>query len=112
MPELGFSEQQLSARSSASGIRAREASPNSVSYAPESNFSLFSSTSASADRCSFASDAHDRDSFASEHSSVNLHFLAFIQNVCAYFGMEPLVHALFNLIIQCAFQLGGILTLK
>ncbi|GLT93505.1 hypothetical protein SLE2022_112950 [Rubroshorea leprosula] len=48
--------------------KARDSSPDSVIFTLESNFSLFSSASASVDRCSFASDAHDRDSFASELS--------------------------------------------
>nr|AGN88925.1 remorin-1 protein [Dimocarpus longan] len=51
-----------------SGYRARDASPDSVIFTLESNFSLFSSASASVDRCSFASDAHDHDSLASEIS--------------------------------------------
>ncbi|KAK1555816.1 hypothetical protein Q3G72_031629 [Acer saccharum] len=61
MPE----QQQRSMRS---GYRARDASPDSVIFTLESNFSLFSSASASVDRCSFASDAHDHDSLASEIS--------------------------------------------
>ncbi|KAJ0086810.1 hypothetical protein Patl1_08934 [Pistacia atlantica] len=64
MPELGFQDQ----RSMRSGFRARDASPDSVIFTLESNFSLFSSASASVDRCSFASDAHDHDSLASEIS--------------------------------------------
>ncbi|XP_054799657.1 uncharacterized protein LOC129304055 [Prosopis cineraria] len=58
MPELGFQERSLS----------RDCSPDSVIFTLESNFSLFSSASASVDRCSFASDAHDHDSLASETS--------------------------------------------
>ncbi|KAF2324371.1 hypothetical protein GH714_013182 [Hevea brasiliensis] len=58
MPELMYRDQS----SSRSGFRARDASPDSVIFTLESNFSLFSSASASVDRCSFASDAHDRDS--------------------------------------------------
>ncbi|CAK7347533.1 unnamed protein product [Dovyalis caffra] len=54
--------------SSRSGFRARDASPDSVIFTLESNFSLFSSASASVDRCSFASDAHDHESLASEIS--------------------------------------------
>lgn len=50
------------------GFGARDASPDSVIFTLESNFSLFSSATASVDRCSFASDAHDRDSLASETS--------------------------------------------
>ncbi|XP_044510270.1 uncharacterized protein LOC123228854 [Mangifera indica] len=64
MPELGFPDQ----RSMRSGFRARDASPDSVIFTLESNFSLFSSASASVDRCSFASDAQDHDSLASEIS--------------------------------------------
>ncbi|XVE70092.1 hypothetical protein DITRI_Ditri10aG0043700 [Diplodiscus trichospermus] len=64
MAELGFQEQS----SVRSGYRARDASPDSVIFTPESNFSLLSSASASVDRCSFASDAHDHDSLASELS--------------------------------------------
>lgn len=75
MPEIGFQEQQqqqvVSSRSPGL-LRAhhRDASPDSVIFTLESNFSLFSSASASVDRCSFASDAHDHDSFASEISLV------------------------------------------
>ncbi|MED6145947.1 hypothetical protein PIB30_116798 [Stylosanthes scabra] len=43
-------------------------SPDSVIFTLESNLSFFSSASASVERCSFASDAHDRDSLASELS--------------------------------------------
>ncbi|XP_044474494.1 uncharacterized protein LOC123202604 [Mangifera indica] len=68
MPELGFQDR----RSMRSGYRAREASPDSVTFTPESNFSLFSSASASVDRCSFGSDAHDHDSLASE---ISLHLV-------------------------------------
>ncbi|KAB1220233.1 hypothetical protein CJ030_MR3G017057 [Morella rubra] len=51
------------------GVSARDSSPDSVIFTLESNFcSLFSSASASVDRCSFASDAHDRDSLTSEIS--------------------------------------------
>ncbi|KAL5558837.1 hypothetical protein UlMin_035048 [Ulmus minor] len=65
MPELGFQDQRSSARS---GFGARDASPDSVIFTLESNLSLFSSASASVDRCSFASDAHDHDSIVSEIS--------------------------------------------
>ncbi|GAV72605.1 Remorin_C domain-containing protein [Cephalotus follicularis] len=69
MPELGFQEQQTSSSSLRSGYsRARDASPDSVIFTLESNFSLFSSASASVDRCSFTSDVHDHDSFASDFS--------------------------------------------
>ncbi|GKV04621.1 hypothetical protein SLEP1_g16764 [Rubroshorea leprosula] len=64
MAEVGFHERS----SVRSGYRARDASPDSVIFTLESNFSLFSSASASVDRCSFASDAHDHDSLASEIS--------------------------------------------
>ncbi|PSS19748.1 Remorin, C-terminal protein [Actinidia chinensis var. chinensis] len=64
MAELGLEDrnQQISR------FRARDFSPDSVIFTAESNFSLFSSASASVDRCSFASDAHDRDSLVSEIS--------------------------------------------
>ncbi|XP_022768753.1 uncharacterized protein LOC111312601 isoform X2 [Durio zibethinus] len=64
MAELGFQEQS----SLRSGYGVRDASPDSVIFTLESNFSLFSSASASVDRCSFASDAHDHYSLASELS--------------------------------------------
>ena len=70
MPELGFQEQSSSAPETRSGFRARDASPDSVIFTLESNLSLFSSASASVDRCSFASDAHDHDSIVSEISLV------------------------------------------
>ncbi|XP_057973888.1 uncharacterized protein LOC131161890 [Malania oleifera] len=65
MPEPGFQDQNLSLRSS---LRPRDASPDSVIFTLESNFSVFSSASASVDRCSFASDGHDQDSLVSEIS--------------------------------------------
>ncbi|XP_040995611.1 uncharacterized protein LOC121241829 [Juglans microcarpa x Juglans regia] len=67
MPGMGFQGQTSS---TGAGSRARNASsPDSVILTLESNFcSLFSSASASVERCSFASDAHDRDSLASEIS--------------------------------------------
>ncbi|TQD86976.1 hypothetical protein C1H46_027490 [Malus baccata] len=49
------------------GFRVRDPSPDSVIFALESNFSLFSSASASVDRCSFDRD----DSTASEISPQN-----------------------------------------
>lgn len=61
--------------------KTRDSSPDSVIFTLESNFSLFSSASASVDRCSFASDAHDRDSFASELSLVRQSSLC----LCALF---------------------------
>ncbi|KAJ4701743.1 Remorin-1 protein [Melia azedarach] len=69
MPELAFQDQ----RSMRSAYRARDSSPDSVIFTLESNFSLFSSASASVDRCSFASDAHDHESLASE---ISLHLAA------------------------------------
>ncbi|KAA8537761.1 hypothetical protein F0562_027659 [Nyssa sinensis] len=64
MPELGFQDQNLLRL----GYRARDVSPDSVIFTVESNFSLFSSASASVDRCSFASDVHDHESLVSEIS--------------------------------------------
>ncbi|KAK4383440.1 hypothetical protein Sango_2775700 [Sesamum angolense] len=54
MPEPGFQDLR-------SGLRARDISPDSVIFTAESNFSLFSSASASVERCSFASDVPDQD---------------------------------------------------
>ncbi|KAJ8772896.1 hypothetical protein K2173_028073 [Erythroxylum novogranatense] len=65
MPDLGYQEQRPSRSALA---RPRDASPDSVIFTLDSNFTLFSSASASVDRCSFASDAHDQDSLASEFS--------------------------------------------
>ncbi|KAK8624298.1 hypothetical protein V6N13_065645 [Hibiscus sabdariffa] len=65
MAELSFQDQN-SVRSS---YIARDSSPDSVIFTRESNFSVFSSASASVDRSSFASDAaRDRDSLVSELS--------------------------------------------
>ncbi|XP_057470063.1 uncharacterized protein LOC130759024 isoform X2 [Actinidia eriantha] len=58
MPELGFEHQNQQRP----GFRTRDVSPDSVI------FTIFSSASGSVDRCSFASDVHDHDSFASEAS--------------------------------------------
>lgn len=58
-----------------SGFRPRDMSPDSVVYTLESNFSLFSSTSGSADRCSFASDVHDHEYLVSEISRVMILFV-------------------------------------
>ncbi|XP_051149950.1 uncharacterized protein LOC127264453 [Andrographis paniculata] len=58
MPEMGFQD-------SRSGLRARDVSPDSVIFTTETNFSLFSSASASVERCSFASDVPDQDSISS-----------------------------------------------
>lgn len=69
LSEMGFREQTALSRPA---FRARDSSPDSVIYALESSFSLFSSASASVERCSFASEAHDRDSLISEISLVNL----------------------------------------
>nr|GMC52531.1 uncharacterized protein LOC109170013 [Ipomoea batatas] len=49
MPELGFQDHR-------SGFRPRDVSPDSVIFTADSSFSLFSSASGSAERCSFASD--------------------------------------------------------
>lgn len=73
-PDMGFQDQTPSSRPA---FRARDSSPDSVIYALESSFSLFSSASASVERCSFASEAHDRDSLISEISLVNLISLLF-----------------------------------
>ncbi|XP_019156483.1 PREDICTED: uncharacterized protein LOC109153143 isoform X2 [Ipomoea nil] len=43
------------------GFGARDISPDSVIFAADSNFSLYSSASGSVDRCSFSSDAHHRE---------------------------------------------------
>ncbi|KAL2457430.1 Remorin family protein [Forsythia ovata] len=61
MPELGFQDLR-------SGFRTRDMSPDSVIFNGELNLSIFSSASASVERCSFASDVHDQDSLASEVS--------------------------------------------
>ncbi|XP_057779513.1 uncharacterized protein LOC130998091 isoform X2 [Salvia miltiorrhiza] len=59
MPELGFQDLR-------SGLRARDLSPDSVIFTAESNFtSLFSSASASVERCSFTSDVLDQESVSS-----------------------------------------------
>ncbi|XP_058725152.1 uncharacterized protein LOC131596508 [Vicia villosa] len=79
MRDLGFHEQRRSWRRTGSTRRnattttsttaaAGDTSPDSVIFTLESNVSLFSSASASVDRCSFASDAHDHDSLNSEIS--------------------------------------------
>ncbi|KAL6982911.1 hypothetical protein U1Q18_016305 [Sarracenia purpurea var. burkii] len=64
MPEPGFEDKNRQR----SEFRARDFSPDSVIFTVESNFSLFSSASGSVDRCSSASDVHDRDSLVSELS--------------------------------------------
>ncbi|XP_038897821.1 uncharacterized protein LOC120085728 isoform X2 [Benincasa hispida] len=53
-----------------SRFRTRDSSPESVVFTLESNYSVFSSTSASVERCSFASDAHDYDC---RNSDISLH---------------------------------------
>ncbi|CAI8606489.1 unnamed protein product [Vicia faba] len=76
MRDLGFHEQRRSWRRTGSTRRnstttataAGDTSPDSVIFTLESNISIFSSASASVDRCSFASDAHDHDSLNSEIS--------------------------------------------
>lgn len=74
MPELGFQD-------SRSGFRARDLSPDSVIFTGESNFSLFSSASASVERCSFASDVPDQDSVASVASQVMLLHLPIFHHI-------------------------------
>ncbi|CAN1323818.1 hypothetical protein LINPERPRIM_LOCUS32856 [Linum perenne] len=72
MPELAahIHRDQLSTIPAAAAMfGARDFSPDSVIFTPDSNFSHFSSASASVDRSSFASDAYDYDSLASEFSS-------------------------------------------
>nr|GMD94594.1 uncharacterized protein LOC109153143 isoform X2 [Ipomoea batatas] len=54
MSELGIQDPRH-------GFGARDISPDSVIFAADSNFSLYSSASGSVDRCSFASDAHDHE---------------------------------------------------
>ncbi|KAK7310849.1 hypothetical protein RJT34_08610 [Clitoria ternatea] len=68
MAELGFQERS----SWRLGLKARDSSPDSLVFTLESNLSLFSSASASVERCSFASDSHEHDSFASEISLQHL----------------------------------------
>ncbi|XP_050208642.1 uncharacterized protein LOC126658747 [Mercurialis annua] len=74
MAEVVYHHRHQERRSSSrSDYRAGATSPDSVIFTAESNFnSLFSSASASVERCSFASDAHDRDSLASEINSLHL----------------------------------------
>ncbi|XP_022138778.1 uncharacterized protein LOC111009843 isoform X2 [Momordica charantia] len=55
-----------------SRFRTRDSSPESVVFTLESNHSVFSSTSASVERCSFTSDAHDYDCRTSD-ISLSLH---------------------------------------
>ncbi|CAI9115779.1 OLC1v1016773C2 [Oldenlandia corymbosa var. corymbosa] len=54
-------------RRTVSGFRTRDISPDSVIFPADSNFSIFSSNSASVDRCSFASDVPDQDSSVSDN---------------------------------------------
>ncbi|WCJ35428.1 Remorin family protein [Euphorbia peplus] len=75
----------LDRSSSRSAFRPRDSSPDSVIFTLESNFSLFSSASASVDRCSFASDAHDRDSL---NSDISLH-LAEHEAASGSSGQDP-----------------------
>ena len=57
----------------------RDLSPNSVILTFESNFtSLFSSASASVDRCSFASDTQDHDFLTSQLYQVQISFFNLI----------------------------------
>ncbi|KAJ0246311.1 hypothetical protein HA466_0168710 [Hirschfeldia incana] len=62
------SEIQRRATSTAYRGSRRDTSPESLVFTPESNLSIFSSASASVDRCSSTSDAHDRDSLISAPS--------------------------------------------
>lgn len=80
----------LQDQSSSSGFRDRDVSPDSVIFTADSNFSLFSSTSASVDRCSFASDIHDQeDSVVSGISQVCMDSL---HDICSplnsFLGLE------------------------
>ncbi|KAH8516441.1 hypothetical protein H0E87_004696 [Populus deltoides] len=87
MPELVCHRDQISSRA---GFRARDASPDSVIFTLESNFSLFSSTSASVDRCSFASDAYDHEYLASEISLCAMqHLAAHDQQESYWSGPDP-----------------------
>ncbi|KAJ6404882.1 hypothetical protein OIU84_012953 [Salix udensis] len=87
MPELMCHRDQSSSRS---GLRARDASPDSITFTLESNFSLFSSASASVDRCSFASDAHDHESLSSEISlGAMQHLAAHDQQESNWSGPDP-----------------------
>lgn len=64
---LGFDKQKKKhSSSSRSVLKLRDDSPDSVIFTQDSN--IFSSASASVDRCSFASDVHDHDSLVSELS--------------------------------------------
>ncbi|KAE9586194.1 putative remorin [Lupinus albus] len=89
MPELVFQQQQQRSNRSlrptfSTRPRDRESSPDSVICTLESNLSLFSSASASVDRCSFASDAHDdHDSLSSQ---ISLHLAAQNEN---WSGSDP-----------------------
>ncbi|KAL5714147.1 hypothetical protein ACHQM5_016148 [Ranunculus cassubicifolius] len=67
---LGFEEhlQHKTKNPLSKSANFRDDSPDSVIFTQDSNFSLFSSASASVDRCSFASDIHDHDSLVSELS--------------------------------------------
>ncbi|KAJ6685890.1 hypothetical protein OIU79_015825 [Salix purpurea] len=87
MPEMMRYRDQSSSRS---GLRVRDASPDSVTFTLESNFSLFSSASASVDRCSFASDARDHESLSSEISlGAMQHLAAHDQQESNWSGPDP-----------------------
>ncbi|KAJ6337829.1 hypothetical protein OIU76_007496 [Salix suchowensis] len=87
MPEMMRYGDQSSSRS---GLRVRDASPDSVTFTLESNFSLFSSASASVDRCSFASDARDHESLSSEISlGAMQHLAAHDQQESNWRGPDP-----------------------
>lgn len=101
MRELGFQEQRRSswrrAGSRRGGGGGGDTSPDSVIFTLESNLSLFSSASASVDRCSFASDAHDHDSLTSEISLVRtsyfpLHYISIFHHRLFFITMIIEVH--------------------
>ena len=105
MAELGFQDQSMLRF----GLGIRDASPDSVIFTQESNFSLFSSASASVDRCSFASDVHDHESLASEISlviSILFFLLSFLKLVPGNTLHEDGLHSLnflnfFFFLVEC-----------
>ncbi|KAF6143995.1 hypothetical protein GIB67_017603 [Kingdonia uniflora] len=70
MLRLGFQDlKKKPLKESSDFVKARDDSPDSVIFTQnDPNFSLFSSASASVDRCSFTSDVHDHESLVSELS--------------------------------------------
>ncbi|XP_052210073.1 uncharacterized protein LOC127813238 [Diospyros lotus] len=84
MRELGLEDQ-----SRHSG--ARDLSPDSGIFTVESSVSLFSSASASVDRCSFASDVHDSDSLVSEVSQVTLNKVLLVGTKTSTYIGQPVV---------------------